>query len=171
MGREVLIDVLECKTGCEHCSFTIATNRMQVALLLSGAAAAKTPATSTARHGPYLLVRVRVRPELHRAQSCAIALRSPAPERSSDLKRYSPDIHLLPESGDLFPSQGSCAVLSLRGTWAACPAQRAHPAQRALRSVPVAACPSQRALRSVPCTACPSLVREPLGPFPDPSLS
>ena len=25
--------------------------------------------------------------------SCAIALRSPAPERSSDLKRYSPDIH------------------------------------------------------------------------------
>jgi hypothetical protein len=40
-------------------------------------------ATSTARHGPYLLVRVRVRPERHRAQSCAIALRSPAPERSS----------------------------------------------------------------------------------------
>ena len=37
----------------------------------------------------YLLVRLRVRPERHRAQSCAIALRSPAPERSSDLKRYS----------------------------------------------------------------------------------
>ena len=35
--------------------------------------AKKTPATSTARHGPlYLLVRVRVRPERHRAQSCAI---------------------------------------------------------------------------------------------------
>ena len=52
----------------------------------SGAAraAAKTPATSTARDGPYLLVRLRVRPERHRAQSCAIALRSPAPERSSD---------------------------------------------------------------------------------------
>jgi hypothetical protein len=33
---------------------------------------------STARHVPYLLVRVRVRPERHRAQSCAIALRSPA---------------------------------------------------------------------------------------------
>ena len=51
--------------------------------------------TSTARHGPYLLVRVCVRPERRRAQSCAIALRSPAPERSSDLKRYSPDILLL----------------------------------------------------------------------------
>jgi hypothetical protein len=41
----------------------------------------------------YLLVRLRVRPERHLAQSCAIALRSPAPERSSDLKtiftRYS----------------------------------------------------------------------------------
>jgi hypothetical protein len=49
--------------------------------------------SQSARHGPYLLVRVRVRPERHRAQSCAIALRSPAPERSSDLKRYSPDIH------------------------------------------------------------------------------
>ena len=40
-------------------------------------------------------VRVRVWPERHRAQSCAIALRSPAPERPSDLKtiftRYSPD--------------------------------------------------------------------------------
>jgi hypothetical protein len=24
---------LECKTGCEHCRFTIATNRMQGALL------------------------------------------------------------------------------------------------------------------------------------------
>jgi len=58
----------------------------------SGAAAAKTPATSTARDGPYLLVRVRVRPEHDRAQSCAIALRSPASERPSDLNRYSPDI-------------------------------------------------------------------------------
>jgi hypothetical protein len=44
----------------------------------------------------YLLVRLRVRPERHRAQSCAIALRPPAPERSSDLKRYSPDIHFTP---------------------------------------------------------------------------
>ena len=40
----------------------------------------------------YLLVRLRVRPEHDRVQSCAIALRSPASERSSDLiKRYSPD--------------------------------------------------------------------------------
>ena len=46
------------------------------------AARAKTPATSTARHVPYLLVRVRVRPERHRPQSCAIALRSLAPEGS-----------------------------------------------------------------------------------------
>ena len=30
--------------------------------------------------------------EYHRAQSCAIALRSPAPERPSDLNRYSPAI-------------------------------------------------------------------------------
>ena len=36
----------------------------------------------TARHVPYLLVRVRVRPERHRPQSCAIALRSLAPEGS-----------------------------------------------------------------------------------------
>ena len=43
--------------------------------------------------GPYLLVRLRVRPEHDRVQSCAIALRSPASERSPDLKRYSPDIH------------------------------------------------------------------------------
>ena len=42
--------------------------------------------STPARHVPYLLVRVRVRPERHRAQSCAIPLRSPAPERSSDLK-------------------------------------------------------------------------------------
>ncbi len=31
--------------------------------------------------------------EYHRAQSCAIALRSPAPERSSDRERHSPDVH------------------------------------------------------------------------------
>ena len=37
----------------------------------------------------YLLVGLRVRPEHHRAQSCAIALRSPASERPSDLT----DIH------------------------------------------------------------------------------
>ena len=52
--------------------------RWAMAYPASGAAAAKTPATPTARHGPYLLVRLRVRPERHRAQSCAIALRSPA---------------------------------------------------------------------------------------------
>eukprot|EP00964_Phaeocystis_antarctica_P089844 scaffold57397_cov71-Phaeocystis_antarctica.AAC.1 len=34
-----------------------------------------------------------VRPEHDRAQSCAIALRSPASERPSDANRYSPDIH------------------------------------------------------------------------------
>ena len=34
-----------------------------------------------------------VRPEHDRVQSCAIALRSPASERPSDLNRYSPDIH------------------------------------------------------------------------------
>jgi hypothetical protein len=55
-----------------------------------------TPATSTGRHGPFLLVRLRVWPERHLAQSCAIALRSPASERPSDLKRYSPDIHSKP---------------------------------------------------------------------------
>ena len=48
--------------------------RSSMAYPPSGAAAAKTPATSTARHGPYLLVRLRVRPERHRAQSCALAL-------------------------------------------------------------------------------------------------
>ena len=50
----------------------------------SGAAAAKTPATSTARHGPYLLVRLRTC--LARTSPSTIlrvALRSPAPERSS----------------------------------------------------------------------------------------
>ena len=36
--------------------------------------------------------RLRVRPERHRAQSCTIALRSPASERSSDLNGYSPDM-------------------------------------------------------------------------------
>jgi len=52
-------------------------------------------ATSTARHGPYLLVRLRVRPERHRAQSCAIALRSPAPERRR-LARVRKQVCLLP---------------------------------------------------------------------------
>ena len=49
----------------------------------SGAAAAgKIPATPTARHGPSLPLSssTSVRPECHRA-SCAIALRSPVPER------------------------------------------------------------------------------------------
>ena len=41
----------------------------------------------------YLLVRVPVRPEHDRAQSCAIALRSPASEKPSELKRNSPDMH------------------------------------------------------------------------------
>jgi hypothetical protein len=58
-------------------------------------AAAKTPAryrsTYTTRHEPYLLVRLLVRPERHRAQSCAIALRSPAPVRSDPKSpEYSP---------------------------------------------------------------------------------
>jgi hypothetical protein len=36
--------------------------------------------------GPtYLLVRLRVRPERHRAQSCAIAIRAPAPETLNDI--------------------------------------------------------------------------------------
>ena len=60
----------------------------------SGAAAAQTPAsTLTARDADYPPVQLLVRPERHRAQSCAIALRSPASERSPDLNRYSPDIH------------------------------------------------------------------------------
>ena len=67
----------------------------------------KTPATSIYLRpdtGPTsYLVRLRVRPERHRAQSCTIALRSPAPERSSDLKRYSPDIHARNFSENKFP--------------------------------------------------------------------
>eukprot|EP00964_Phaeocystis_antarctica_P144267 scaffold110018_cov69-Phaeocystis_antarctica.AAC.6 len=44
--------------------------------------------------GAYQLVTtLRVRPEHDRAQSRAIALRSPASERPSDHNRYSPDIH------------------------------------------------------------------------------
>jgi len=53
----------------------------------SGAAAAQTPATYTARDADYPSVHLTVRPGVHQAQSCAIALRSPASER------YSPDIH------------------------------------------------------------------------------
>ena len=41
----------------------------------------------------YLIVGLLVRPVGHQAQSLAIALRSPATKRSSDLNRYSPDIH------------------------------------------------------------------------------
>merc|ERR1712008_421510 len=41
----------------------------------------------------YLIVGLPVRPVGHQAQSLAIALRSPATKRSSDLNRYSPDIH------------------------------------------------------------------------------
>jgi hypothetical protein len=50
----------------------------------------------TARHGPYLLVRLRVWPERHRAQSCAIALRSPAPRVPTFFRftRYSPLVKL-----------------------------------------------------------------------------
>ena len=76
-------------TACHYLLLSFSDCRRQARAI----SAAKTPATPTARHGPYLLVRLRVRPERHRAQSCAIALRSPAPERSSDLKPYSPDIH------------------------------------------------------------------------------
>ena len=43
-------------------------------------------------------------PEYHRAQSCAIALRSPAPERSSDRERYSQ----LFTTGGCAPAQPSC---------------------------------------------------------------
>ena len=73
------------------------------------------PATSTARHGPYLLVQVCVRPERRRAQSCAIALRSPAPERSSDLKRYSPDILLLRACSKEYPSTRAPEKMSFVG--------------------------------------------------------
>ena len=41
----------------------------------------------------YLIVGLPVRPAGHQAQSLVIALRSPATKRSSDLNRYSPDIH------------------------------------------------------------------------------
>ena len=41
----------------------------------------------------YLIVELLVRPVAHQAQSLVIALRSPATKRSSDLDRYSPDIH------------------------------------------------------------------------------
>eukprot|EP00964_Phaeocystis_antarctica_P075689 scaffold46736_cov60-Phaeocystis_antarctica.AAC.3 len=56
----------------------------------------KTPLVRPERDGPYLLVRVPVRPEHDRAQSCAIALRSPASERPSDLNRNSPKFTLAP---------------------------------------------------------------------------
>ena len=103
----------------------------------SGAAAAKTPATPpTARHGPYLLVRLRVRPERHRAQSCAIALRSPAPERSSDRKRYSPDIRLRPGRArrHLVSKPACCAPVNhmpdgdarVRSAQRACTRRRVH---------------------------------------------
>ena len=57
-----------------------------------------------AKDRPVLLsifVRLRVWPERHRAQSCAIALRSPAPERPSNLtvKGYSPWIYSTPRRG------------------------------------------------------------------------
>jgi hypothetical protein len=55
-------------------------------------AAAKTPAryrsTYTTRHEPYLLVRLLVRPERHRAQSCAIALRSPADPNQQNIHQF-----------------------------------------------------------------------------------
>ena len=50
----------------------------------SGAAAAQTPATYTARDVDYPSVQLLVRPESHRAESCS----SPG---SPDLKRYSPE--------------------------------------------------------------------------------
>jgi len=82
----------------------------------SGAAAAKAPATSTARHVPYLplssfdYVFGQNVTELNPA--CAIALRPPASERPSDLKRYSPDIviftytRILPWAEGCSPSSG-----------------------------------------------------------------
>ena len=50
------------------------------------------PLRPESRDAEYLLVRLPVRPVDHQAQSLAIALRSPATERSSEI-RYSPDIH------------------------------------------------------------------------------
>ena len=47
----------------------------------------------SARDPEYLVVGLLVRPVGHQAQSLAIALRSPTTKRSSDLNRYSPDIH------------------------------------------------------------------------------
>ena len=93
-----------------------------------GAAAAcqNSPATSTARHGgPYLLVRVRVWPERHRAQSCAIALRSPASERYRGMptwhdiheifKRLSRDIH--PVFLQRTACCGDCKAGRVKGSW------------------------------------------------------
>ena len=71
----------------------------------SGADAAQTPATSTARDAAYmyLLVGLPVRPVGHQAQSCAIALRSPASEQSSDLTRMSPDFHKISQLTSKMP--------------------------------------------------------------------
>jgi hypothetical protein len=69
----------------------------------------------------YLLVRLRVRPERHRAQSCAIALRSPAPERSSDLKtiftRYSPPHVTHGQQSDPARTLKPIASKETEGTW------------------------------------------------------
>eukprot|EP00964_Phaeocystis_antarctica_P135897 scaffold100291_cov61-Phaeocystis_antarctica.AAC.4 len=81
----------------------------------SGAVAAKTPATSTARDGPYLLVRVTVRPEHDRAQSCAIALRSPASERPSDLNRSKQSI--TPNCPGSYPSAPTAAEVAVGNSW------------------------------------------------------
>ena len=47
----------------------------------------ETPATSTARDADYLLDDNYLFGQNNRVQSCAIALRSPASERTSDVKR------------------------------------------------------------------------------------
>ena len=52
--------------------------------------------------GPYLLVRVHVRPEHDRFQSCAIALRSPASERPSDLKPNSTEFFVVRDHRSLY---------------------------------------------------------------------
>ena len=56
----------------------------------------KLPLPVRLRDAAYLLVGLPVRPVGHQAQSCAIALRSPASERSSDLTRISPEFHIKP---------------------------------------------------------------------------
>ena len=76
------------------------------------------PATylSTARHVPYLLVRVRVRPERHRPQSCAIALRSLAPEGSYLILSLIPARISILKGPTFFPFTSHCIWIGHRTT-------------------------------------------------------